>query len=375
VPEYRLISGDSHVNEPPDLWTSRIAGKFRERAPRVERFEQGDAWVLEGALDPINFGSNCNVGLPAEQRPAWITWDAVRPGGYDPAARGAEQDQDGVDAEVLYPTPRISNQLFWNAEDVEFHVACIRAYNDWLSEFCSHDPDRLWGVAMLPNSGVEAAVAELERAVSQPGMRGAMIGQYPHGGGVISAEDDDLWSAAESLDVPISIHVGFALTPAGDKARMHRVQASGVVRFTDAPVRISQFVDGGVFDRFPELHLVMVEVDSGWLPYLREQMNDRFERVAPAARPAIARLPGDYFDTNVFSTFITDRYAVKNRHEVGVTQMLWSSDYPHGGAHWPNSWKTIDDHFDGVPPDERRAILAGNALRLYGSRTVVPAGR
>jgi predicted TIM-barrel fold metal-dependent hydrolase len=373
VGDYRLISGDSHVNEPPDLWTSRVTGPYRERVPHMERFEKGDAWVLEGALDPINFGSNCNVGLPPEQRPPWITWDQVRAGGYDPTARVSEQDEDGVDAEILYPTPRVSNQLFWNAEDVDFHLTCIRTYNDWLSEFSAHAPERLWGVAMLPNVGVDAAVAELERAMALPGLRGAMIGQYPHGGGVIEAEDDGLWAAIESMHVPLSIHVGFALTPAADKSRMQRIQASGVVRFTDAPIRVSQFVDSGVFDRFPNLSLVLVEVDSGWLPYLREQMNDRFERTAAASRPKIARRPGDYFETNVFSTFITDRYAVKNRHDVGVSQMLWSSDYPHSGADWPNSWKTIEDHFEGVDPDEKQAILAGNALRLYGSRATVSA--
>jgi predicted TIM-barrel fold metal-dependent hydrolase len=366
VPDYRLISGDSHVNEPPDLWTTRLESKFRDRAPRMERFEQGDAWVIEGALDPINFGGNCNVGLPPEQRPPWIKWEDVRPGGYDPEARIAEQDQDGVDAEVLYPTPRISNSLFFNTDDVDFHLACIRAYNDWLSEYASHAPDRLWGVAMLPNVGVDRAVAELERTRGLPGLRGAMIGQYPHGGGMIEPEDDGLWAAAESTGVPISIHVGFALTPAGDKARMHKVQASGVVRFTDAPVRASQFVDSGVFDRFPALDLVLVEVDSGWLPYLREQMNDRFSRQAVGTRPAIAKRPGDYFETNIHSTFITDSFAVRVRKDVGVSQMLWSSDYPHGGANWPDSWKVIEDHFAGVPDDEKQAILAGNALRLYG---------
>jgi uncharacterized protein len=372
VRDYRLISGDSHVNEPPDLWTSRVATRFRDRAPRMESFERGDAWVVDGALDPINFGRNCNVGLPPEQRPSWIRWGDVRRGGYDPAARIEEQDQDGVDAESLYPTPRVSNQIFWNVVDPELHIACIRAYNDWLSEFCSHDPERLWGVAMVPNIGVDAAVAELERALALPGMRGAMIGQYPHGGDLIAPEDDGLWEALASLGVPVSIHVGFALGPAGDKSRMQKTQASGVVRFLDAPIRVAQLVETGVFDRFPGLHLLLVEVDSSWLPYLREQMNDRYGRTAPAERPRIERLPGDYFADHIFSTFITDRYAVKNRHEIGVTQMLWSSDYPHSGADWPHSWTTIADHFAGVSDDDKHAILAGNALRLYVSHA--PAG-
>jgi predicted TIM-barrel fold metal-dependent hydrolase len=366
--EWRLVSADSHINEPPDLWTSRVAARFADRAPRIERFEQGDAWVMEGALDPINFGANCNVGLPPEQRPAWIRWEDVRHGGYDPAARVHEQATDGVDAEILYPTPRVSNQVFWNASDPEFHLACIRAYNDWLSEFSGHAPEHLWGVALLPNVGVDEAVAELHRAMSRPGLRGVVIGQYPHGGEIISREDDALWAAIEESGAPLSIHVGFALVPQGDKARRTPGGPTGAVRFLDAPGRVAQFIETGVFDRFPNLRLVLVEVDSSWLPYLSEQMDDRFHRSPAATRPDIKRLPSEYFADCVFSTFITDRYGIKNRHEIGVSQMMWSSDYPHSGADWPNSLKSIETQFDEVPEDERQLILAGNAVRIYGAR-------
>src|SRR3954464_9306557 len=161
VPTYRLISGDSHINEPPNLWVDRVPAKFKERAPRMEHFDEGDAWIMEGAEAPINFGANSNAGLPPEERPQWLPWERVRPGGYDPKARIGEQDQDGVDAEIMYPTPRISRQIFWHTDDAEFHLTCIRAYNDWLSEYCSYDPHRLWGVALLPNIGLDTAVAEL----------------------------------------------------------------------------------------------------------------------------------------------------------------------------------------------------------------------
>jgi predicted TIM-barrel fold metal-dependent hydrolase len=121
-----------------------------------------------------------------------------------------------------------------------------------------------------------------------------------------------------------------------------------------------------VFDRFPGLRLVLVEVDSSWIPYMAEQLDDRFRRAAPALRADIKRLPSEYLGENVLSTFITDRYAVHNRKAIGVTQMMWSSDYPHSGSDWPHSWQTIDDHFEGVPEDEKSTILAGNARRIYG---------
>ena len=163
--------------------------------------------------------------------------------------------------------------------------------------------------------------------------------------------------------LPLSIHVGFATHAQGDKSKM---KLTGSMRFFDMPVRITQIIEGGVFDRHPDLRFLAVETDSSWLPYLREQMDDRFRRANPATRAPIQRRPGDYFDTNIASTFITDRYGIINRHHIGVTQMMWSSDFPHGGSDWPNSRTTIKDHFDGVPDDERHAILAGNVLRIYG---------
>ena len=89
--EYRLISADSHINEPPDLWTSRLSEQFKARAPRIESFPQGDAYVMESALDPMNFGGNCSAGIPIDKKSAWIRWEDVRRGGYDPAARLLEQ--------------------------------------------------------------------------------------------------------------------------------------------------------------------------------------------------------------------------------------------------------------------------------------------
>ena len=84
---YRLISADSHVNEPPDLWTDRVPSEYRDRAPRIERFEQGDAWVLEGVADPITFGMNACAGLEPEEMRGWMRFEDIRrgaPGGARP---------------------------------------------------------------------------------------------------------------------------------------------------------------------------------------------------------------------------------------------------------------------------------------------------
>jgi predicted TIM-barrel fold metal-dependent hydrolase len=108
--------------------------------------------------------------------------------------------------------------------------------------------------------------------------------------------------------------------------------------------------------------VALVEVDCGWIPYIREQMDDRHSR----SKLRHDTPPSAYLDHNFNYVFITDSYGVRNRHEVGIERMMWSSDFPHGGSDWPHSREAIERQFKGVPDDERYPILAGNALRLYG---------
>jgi predicted TIM-barrel fold metal-dependent hydrolase len=324
------------------------------------RMEEGDAWIVEGALDPINFGMNQCGGLGPEARKLWVNWEDVRRSAYDPAARIEELDQDRVLLEILYPTPRISLALWWNAIDPEFHIACIRAYNDWLSEFCAHDTSRLRGIAMMPNVGADAAVEELQRATQLPGIVGAGLGRYPNGGLAPTPEDDRFWAAAQEARMPVNTHVTFATEPPGEH---HRLRVSGEFRFLDAPQRAIQVIRAGIFDRYPDLDLVFAEVDCGWVPYVIERLDIMFDR--NPARKTHAHTPKHYFDRNVFWVYITDHFGVASRHQVGVSQMMWSSDFPHAATDWPHSWDTINAAFEGADEGEKHAILAGNASRVY----------
>jgi predicted TIM-barrel fold metal-dependent hydrolase len=359
---YKLISADSHVTEPGDLWTSRVDKRFRDRVPRIERFEQGDAWVMEGVPRPIAFGFTVCAGNKPEDMRDWMFIEEMRAGGWDPAVRLTELDQDNVDAEILFPN-RPSQAVVAN-KDVDLHHAMVRAYNDWLSEYCSHEPSRLGGVASIPNQGVREAVTEVERITEMPGLVSLNLSCYPHGDTVIQPEDDDLWRAVEQSGMPISLHIGLS-----DKMpyQLDARKLPGTVHFFDAPNRMLELIFSGIFDRFPGLKFVMTEVDCGWVPYFEEVADDNYMRHAKATlkdRP-LARLPSEYMRDHFFYSFVTDTYGISNRHRLGVERMLWSNDYPHITSDWPYSWKTINAQFADVPADERHAILAGNALRLY----------
>lgn len=361
--KYRLISADGHLNEPADVWTSRVATRYRDLVPRVERFPEGDGWVLPGAEAPIPFSWGATAGRDPASVGPWCIYEDINPGSYDPAARVKEMAEDGVDAELIFGSNYPSTYVA-TCEDRELHHEMVRAYNDFMSEFCSHAPDRLGGTALLPCQGVEGCLREVERASAMPGFVAFLMKRYPNGGLEITPEDDAVWEAIEASGKPLAIHVGLVT---GIVRRRSAESLPGTAHFHDAPLRMLQFIFGGVLDRFPKLRVPFIEVDCGWLPYFEIQADDNYNRHRKGSlkNSKLSRLPSEYMHEYFPAAFITDPFAVHNRHRVGVHRMLWSSDYPHITTDWPESWKTINATFFDVPDDERHAILAGNSQALF----------
>jgi uncharacterized protein len=362
---YHLISADSHVNEPPGLWKDRVPARFAERAPRMERFEEGDGWVVEGVADPLPFGLSACAGQEAALRRVWVHFEEIRAGGWDPAARVKEIDRSGVDAEVLYPSPRLFNAIA-AITDPELHLVCVQAYNDWLAEFSEHDITRFRALPILPNRGRDQAVAELERMGSRPSTGGFLIGGFP--GGTLSAqpEDDVVFARLAERSLALHVHVALNLTPPVVRASANAnalPAGSGSHRFSGAAEPLLQMILSGVFDRVPDLRVVFAEVDCGWVPYFKEQIDDGYFRYR--FRYNIPNFPSDYVRRNAYFTYVTDGYGIDNRQRVGVERIMWSSDYPHGNSNYPDAWPAVKASMSAVADDERTAILAGNARSLY----------
>jgi predicted TIM-barrel fold metal-dependent hydrolase len=293
---------------------------------------------------------------------AGIRFEDMRKGGYDPAARVQEQDRDGVDAEVMYPSPVLAIAMCAHKEEA-YHLAMVRAYNDWISEFVSYAPERFGGMALLPNrGGAKATIAEIDRVLDRPGMRGVVMGAYPNGTLTIQPEDDPVWAALEERGIPLTIHVALAQSvPTIIKAKL-----PGYGRFFDAPNRMIEMIFSGMFDRFPKLNVFFAEVDCGWVPYVKEQIDNNYNRLEPVQRFGLKQLPTAYIEQHFHFGYMTDTFGIKNRVHIGAERILWSSDYPHISADWPYSWRTIQASLSGVEPAERDLILHGNAQRLFG---------
>src|SRR4051812_16532599 len=179
MPQETIISADSHVFEPVNLWETRLERKFRDTGPRFVTEYQGKpgGWFVAEGIEPRSISSIAAIGVPKEDLVKFtnIQHKDLRPGGYDPVERLKDQDIDGVSGEVLYATYAMNLYAMQNAALQE---ASFNAYNEWLAEMCSHAPNRLVGLALISMYDVERAAQELQRWVKR-GLRGAMIACVP----------------------------------------------------------------------------------------------------------------------------------------------------------------------------------------------------
>ena len=372
--DYTIISADSHVIEPRDLFVERLPEQYRDRAPRVIRGpDGGDGWSFDGSPPARTFGLEAVAGQKAVGKKfaaEGLTWDEILPGNYDGAAHLADMDRDGVDASVLYSGP-IGLSSF-SLPDREFALAVMRTYNDWLlDDFSGVDRDRLVGLALLPtDDGADVMLAEFERCVGK-GARGFNLPGSPEHA-YFDEYYDPLWTAASDAGTPLSFHRNHGGRPKGDMAMFRHdipgVNVGGIVaRFFTAIDPFTYMIFTGVFERFPDLKIVGAEVNCGWLPFWRENMDQNFEQQRDWANVPIERLPSEFVGRNVFVTTLDDRfgYDAIRRDPTLADAVMYSTDYPHSVTLWPNSAKLVEELTAGFDDSSRRKVLAGNAASLY----------
>ena len=365
---YRLLSSDSHIMEPPDLWEKKIDPAFKERAPRVVREEGFDQWYADGDVKFGIVGSNTQAGRRFEN-PETIQaqglYEDVRLGGMDPHAHVVDMDEDSVAGGVIFPSMGLS---IWAIPSSDLLSAVFRAYNDWLADFCAPYPRRLKGIAMLNVDSIDDAVRELKRA-EKLGLAGAMIPQRPIFGRYDGAMYEPLWNAAVELDMPLTIHVG---TTRWQPTSPTLFGASrGPVEFTnqeyDMKDNVTAMLCAGLFERYPNLKVGVAEYEISWAPYLLNRL-DRLYVEFPSKYPVRFKngaVPSDQFKSNMFISFQEDDLGVELRHYVGVNTLMWGSDYPHAESTFPKSREIVDRILQGVPEDERALIAGENCASVF----------
>lgn len=372
---YQYISADTHLECPPELWRDRVPAQHRERAPRTIRLADGtDAWLIEGG--PLyQGGSNMAAGRPYDEwHPDKMKYEG-QAGAGSQQQRLVEEDMDGMDAEVLYCS--VGGRSAWNRiSDDEAYFAVVRAYNDFLAEdYCAAAPDRLIGMGIIPERGLQTAVSELEHC-SKIGLKGVNINKFPSGRMYPTLEDDRFWATALDLNMPVTIHT--ALSDDGGRGQrggepsdpaiaVARRSSSYAIR--GAPAVILMAVTG-VFVRLPKLEIYLAENQIGWVPNCIEQTDMIYKQRYPWRQrhegfKPLPELPSHYLRHNVLWGFYDNPIGVQLRHYIGVDRILWSSDFPHAPTEWPNSLDVIERNFAGVAEDETHLMVAGNAIRFF----------
>jgi predicted TIM-barrel fold metal-dependent hydrolase len=288
-------------------------------------------------------------------------------GGYDPVERLKDMDVDGVDAEVLFGT--VGGAYINQTDDPALKVALIRAYNDWLADFCNAAPERLLGVAEMPYWNIDQTLAEARRA-KEKGLRGILLHAIPFDHNYTEPYWEPLWSLVEDLDLPVHWHLGpRPLTPGLADQMIIAITCNKAMMMEP----IASVVLSGVLARHPQLRVVSVEGGAGWAAFTVPWMDNVWRRHRYWKNSPLTEEPSTYFRRQVKLTFIEDPAGVRERHTIGLESLMWSSDYPHSDSTWPHSQEVIAEHLAGVPENEKALIIGGNAAELYGVKVTAPA--
>ena len=412
------VSVDSHFSEPEDLWSSRLPEEMRYRAPAYKRVGKSKLWVVNGrnssktdeymryrrdgelvAVPPLRAEELGAVGEPIDRD--------------DIEGRLRDLDADGVWAETIHPNVGL---LLMELEDKEYVARCAEVYNDYIAE--RFQSDRLYPNALIPLQDLDWAVKEINR-VAGMGIHGLEMQLCaPRGRPYYLDMYDPIWSAAQDCGLPIAMHAGtgksghtavraeeMQATYSAGTDPVNREHSVFAKRTAMAAAGISagayqcfetipHLVAGGVLERFPDLHFVIVETGASWLLYLLDSMDTAWtgltvqrdvlrtffrpdgSPVAQSGDDEVFRtwpyplLPSEYVKRQMHVGFMDDFVALRNRELTGVDSLVWGNDYPHYEGTWPNSDAAIAAQADRahLNEDERAAIFGGTIAKLYKMR-------
>jgi predicted TIM-barrel fold metal-dependent hydrolase len=376
-----VIDVDTHLTEPPDVWTARMPAALHDQIPHIERVDGRDVWMAAGErLGAPGYYSMAGWdGIMPESVPP--TYDEIADAMYDAGARLRFLDEQGIAAQVLYPNVGgFGNGYFLRLGDRQLVADCVRAYNDFLSDWCSADPERLVAVTAIPFWDVDLAVAELQRCAAR-GHRAVNFCNQPQDYGqppLAHRHWDPVWSAAQEARLPVSFHVGGGsmgtlFADSADMGWMTNYARVSSLIFMDNMRCLGDLVFGGVCHRFPDLQMVSVESGVGWIPAALETFDWQWRNGGVAAdHPEYELLPSEYFRRQIYGCFWFEEQSALDAIARYPDNILFESDYPHPTCQHPgprSPGRRPRDYAEallaGVPDGVSAKVLHDNAARLY----------
>jgi predicted TIM-barrel fold metal-dependent hydrolase len=390
----RIISVDDHVLEPPDLWHRYLPERFRSAAPRLERtkgrFEPGarggwvetedggwaDIWRFEGYEMAIIPGFAA-VGMDQDELGRHhdpLTYDDMRPGCYAQTPRLEDMDANHTEASLSFPTfPRFCGQTFLERGERDLALACVQAYNDWMiDEWCSGaGPGRLIPLTLIPLWDPSMAAAEIRRCAAK-GSFAVAFSENPVRlklPSIFTDHWDPFFAACEETDTVINLHIGSSSTFPMTSPDAPRA-VSLALTYQGAAHALSDWLTSGVLDRFSRLKVALSEGQVGWIPFIVERLDSVWHD-----RPVYGNLddrltkpPSAYIPGRIYGCVFDDVVGLKLRDQVGIEQIMFETDYPHGDSTWPHSRAVAEKLVAEAGLDERETylLIRGNAIECYG---------
>ena len=359
-----VISADSHIQEPPELYEEHLPEEFRHRAPRTETGEDGAEYRVIDGKKPRRTDVAGERILEDDQKREFRDDPS---GGRDIERRLADQTRDGVCAEVIYPNQSL---FIYNSPDSRYQLALARVYNDWLWGLFGARKDRFAPVAVVPVVDLDGAVKEAAR-VAKLGYRAIKIPITMRTRPYNDPAYTPFWSVCEEAGLVVSFH---AFTNSDDQYPDDWGQEEGIggalnlmaMSMVDGMSPISLLISGGVLMRHPKLKFVVVECGAGWLAWLLYVLDEQYEKKHMWIRPKLDLKPSEYFLRQGHVTFSDDPVALRCLEFTGAGCLLWGSDYPHDEGTFPHSQAVIERTFAGISEADKRKIVYDSAAALYG---------
>lgn len=374
--KYDVISADGHIDLiwlPPDLFTKNCSASMKERMPYVVEGPKGPEWTSKNGA---KFGLVNGMGSAGREYVPGVIHRSDRmasTGLYSDGKKGIrrltevdhrlkDQDRDGVQAEVIYGILGASGRL----NDPEASTEVLRIYNDWLHDFCAAAPERLVGLANIPNHDMDVAVTEMKRNAKK-GVRGFDVANKPDMTPLWDPFWEPLWQLADETGIPVHFHTIGGRSP--DTSKMppyvqRRVFATHITGFQmHMGTMLMSLIFSGAPARYPNLKIVIGEAGLGWIPYVLQHMDleweDQFKDLDLKMKPS------EYWHRQFYATYQTDPVGIELLKHLGEDNVMWGSDYPHPDGIWPDSQEFLKNELAEVSPQVRRKVTRDNAMKLY----------
>jgi predicted TIM-barrel fold metal-dependent hydrolase len=392
-----FISVDDHLIEPARLWQERLPERWRDTGPRIVRDGDSEFWAYEDR-QIATIGLNAVAGKKREEfSPLPITYEDMRPGCYEPAARVADMNQGFVLSSMMFPSfPRYCGQVFHEANDKELGLLCVKAWNDFiLDEFADAYPGRFIPMMIIPLWDPAAAAAEIERTAAR-GAKSIAFSENPTKLGLPSIHTDywdPVFRTADETGFVVSMHVGSSSNLIRTSDDMPTLAFMAYSAAANQAGTLLDWLFSGNFEKYPNLKIALSEGSIGWIPYFLERaeqvvdkqrfwasrydinMNATHERGEEKGAASFS-LDTDIrrlFKDHVYGTFIEDQAGIRLLDIIGEDNVMLECDYPHSDSTWPETVSLATKWLDHLPDDVQQKITVGNASRVYNFTPADPA--